>query len=76
EWPTRFGRWRLAVRQAGVDLDLEGGGAQLVAALGIPADGGALVRPDGVVAASGGPGAAEEWLARHVGGTGASAKAA
>lgn len=66
EWPGNMGGRRLAVWQVGAELEDGEGTAALVEALGIARDGGALVRPDGAVAASGGRGAVRAWLEQHV----------
>lgn len=75
DWPVNFGPgFPLTVRQLGMDVEGEGEGVQgLMRALGIGPEEGVLVRPDGIVAASGGPGTVREWLGRHVGGSGGNA---
>lgn len=66
-WPCTFGSLPLTVRKIEPGEVGEVAAAALMAALGIGRREGALVRPDGVVAASGGPEAAREWLGSCVG---------
>jgi hypothetical protein len=73
-WPSSWGHWPLNVVHvqqqqhvgaAGTGVAVDAWGL-LVAAVGGRTDVGVLVRPDGIVAAVGGPAELNGWLAKHV----------
>jgi hypothetical protein len=72
-WPSSWGHWPLNIVHVQQKQQQAGGGAGavdawglLVAAVGGRSDAGVLVRPDGIVAAVGGPAEVKGWLAKHV----------
>jgi hypothetical protein len=77
-WPNSWGRWQMnVVHVQPQQQDLAAGAAKasdmavdawglLLAAVGGVSGVGVLVRPDGIVAAVGGPAVVRAWLAKHV----------
>lgn len=62
-WPSRFGDRPLSVIQ--LERDLPDPGARVLRSLGLEAAHGILIRPDGVIAATGPASSIRDWLRSH-----------